>query len=206
MTVTYTLLWLFPLLILPVSWLFYKFVPLRKVRYILYALILAAAFTLDLYTISFRSGCVDTGITMLVSFIIGEYFWNIGSIAKGKIFKFLLIIALCSYGAYHWRWIIAGPIHGRQLWEPVLLSTFKPERSEYRVVDCNLFDPLHPARDIKLLKQIGSLPIEKLIKAYRTPQGYYLTSYTCKWSITPVGVRVELYDKGRKEWTLGEGF
>jgi hypothetical protein len=141
-----------------------------------------------------------------VCFIFAEYLWNVPRIVKGKIFKIVLIIALCSYGAYHWRWIAAGPLNGRQLWEPALLSTFKPGRMEYRVVDCDLFNPLHPARDIKLLKQIGPFPVEKLIKAYRTPDGYYRTPYTCKWSITPVGVRMDLYDKERKEWTLGEGF
>jgi hypothetical protein len=206
MAATNMLLWLTPFLILPVSWLFYKFVPLRKARYILYAVILAAAFTLDLYSVSFRRGMVDTGVRMMVCFIVAEYFWNIGRIAKGNIFASLLIIALCSYGAYYWRWFAAGPQHASQLWKPAIVSTFTTDRAEYRVVDCDLFNPLHPARDIKLLKQIGSFPVEKLIKAYRTPQGYYLTPFSCKWSITPVGVKVDLYDDDRKEWTLGEGF
>jgi hypothetical protein len=203
--ITDIFLWLVPLFVFPASWLFYTFIPLRKLRYSIYAFFLAGAFILDLYTISFRSGRVDTGISVMVSFIVAEYFWNVRRIAKGNVFNFLFIIAIGFWGAYYWRWVAMGPLNGRQLWEPTVLSTFKPEQTEYRVVDSDLFDPLHPARDIKLLKQTGSFPVEKLIKTYRTPQGYYRTQYTCKWSITSLGVKVDLYDKDRKEWTLGEG-
>jgi hypothetical protein len=200
------MLWLVPLLVLPASWFFYACVPVRKARYVLYALILASAFVLDLFNISFRGAMVDTGVRMLVCFIVAEYFWNVGRIAKGKRFKALLIVALCSYGAYHWHWIAAGPSNARGLWEPVVASTFKAEKAQYRVVDRDLFDPLHPAREIKLMRRIGSLPVEKLIKTYRTPEGYYRTRYTCKWSIQPLGIRMDLYEGDEKRWTMGEGY
>jgi hypothetical protein len=199
-------LWLVPLLILPVSWLFYKYLPLRRPRYIVYAVALAAAFMLDIFNVSFRFSTAGTCVRMAVCFILAEYFWNIGRVVKGKTFRLLMIVALCSYGVYYRHWIAAGPSSGWNLWKQTVLSEFRVETSEYRVIDKDLCNRFHPARDIKLLKRIGSLPMEKLVKAYRTPGGYYKTVYTCKWSIQPLGVRMDLYDNDRKEWTLGEGY
>ena len=203
---TNILLWLVPLLIIPLSWSFYKYVPFRKPRYVLYVAVLTVAFVLDLNHVSFRNGTIDTVFLMLVCFVVAEFFWNIRLVAKGKQFSVLLIIAICLYGAYYRHWIAAGPPNAPKLWNPVVMSAFKAENAEYRVLEQDLFDRRHPAREIRLLKKAGFLPLEKQINAYRTPEGFYLTPFSCKWSITPVGVRADIYDKDRKEWTLGEGF
>ena len=61
------LLWLVPLLVIPVSYVFCRYVPLRKARYYLYAVVLIAAFFLNLFQISFwnelfeRAGGRDRG-------------------------------------------------------------------------------------------------------------------------------------------------
>lgn len=199
-------LWLAPLLVLPASWVFYKVIPFRKQRYCIYAVALVAAFTLDLFHVSFSNGMVNTGSRMFVCFMVAELFWNIGRLAKGKLLTVLAIVALCLYGAYFHRWIAAGPAKGRELWAPVVASSFKVDNIEYRVIDSDRFDRRRPSREITLVKQTGRFPLEKLINAYRTPEGYYKTAITYKWSISPLGVRLDLCDKNNKLRTMGEGF
>ncbi len=200
------LLWLVPLLVIPVSYVFCRYVPLRKARYYLYAVVLIAAFFLNLFQISFWNELFDAIEFILINFICMEFFWNLLRVKSRKLFCVFLAVALCIYGFELRRWIIAGPNHARELWKPFTASIYHRGNVEYAVREHDLFNMVHPARLLVLSKKLGGLPFEKQISSYRTPEGFGYADFTYKWSETGQGVRLDLHTAGYRLWTMGEGF
>ena len=200
------LLWSIPLFIVPVSYVFYRYVPLRKARYCFYAGALIAAFFLNLFRISFWNELFDTVEFIFVNFICAEFFWNLLRVKSRKLFRVFLVIALCLFGIGLKRWIVAGPNHARELWKPHTASTYHRGNDNYAVREHELFTIVHPARLLVLSKQLGILPFEKQISSYHTPGGFGYADFTYKWSETNQGVRCDLHTAGYRLWTMGEGF
>lgn len=204
------LLWIVPLLIIPVSFVLYRYVPLRKARYYSYAVILITAFFLNLFQISFWNELIDTIEFILVNFICAEFFWNFLRLKKprpkGRLFRVLFIVALCVYGFELRHWIIAGPNNAPELWKPVAAGVYRRGGIQYAVREHGLFGSVPPARLLVLTRRIGSLPFEKTIGAYRTPEGFRYADFTYSWSTTSQGVRLDISTAGYRLWTMGEGF
>lgn len=200
------LVWLVPLFVIPVSYAFYRYVPLRKARYYFYIVVLIAAFFLNLFQISFWNELFDTVEFIFVNFICAEFFWNLLRVKNRKLFRVFLVFALCLYGFGLNRWIVAGPNHAWELWKPRTASVYHRGSDNYAVREHVLFTVVHPARLLVLSKQLGTLPFEKQISRYRTPGGFGYADFTYKWSETSQGVRLDLHTAGYRLWTMGEGF
>jgi hypothetical protein len=200
------LLWLVPLSVVPASYVVYRYCPLRKARYYFYAVVLIAAFFLNLFRISFWNELFDTVEFVSINFICAEFFWNLLRVKSRKLFRVFLVMALCLFGIGLKRWIVAGPNHARELWKPCTASTYHRGSDNYAVREHELFTIFHPARLLVLSKQMGILPFEKQIGSYRTPKGYGYADFTYKWSETSQGVRLDLHTAGYRLWTMGEGF
>ncbi len=202
------LLWAAPFLIIPVSFLFFRFLPLRKVRYLSYAVILVAAFFLNLFRFTFHNDVFDTLLSLVINFIAAEFFWNLLRLKKTKVFIPLLILALGLYGLQFKRWMVSGPGHGYELWKDAVATTYRAKSAVYSLKERNLFEARHPGRLLILSKQIGASPFEREVSRYRTPLGFKETDFLYVWSTTPQGVRLDLHVPGfdRQIWTMGEGF
>lgn len=200
------LLWSVPILIIPASYIAYKIIPLRKFRYSCYALALIIAFFLNLFRITFLNDTIDTLEVFAVNFIFAEFFWNFRRVAKGKVFAVLFVIALAGYGLGQWHWLSVGPLKANKLWKPDVASTYCKGTVEYNLKDKDLLNASHPSRLLTLSKRIGTLPLEKTIKTYPLPDGYYHTTLTYKWSATGQGVRLDIWQLKDRLWTMGEGF
>lgn len=186
------LLWSVPLLIIPASYIMYRSMPFRRPRYYLYAIVLAIAFFLNLFHVSFINDLVDKTEYFLVYFIVAEFFWFSLRIKKKKVFLVVLFCALGVYGFQHWRWIAAGPVNGLKLWKPDVASIYRRGEVGYRIKDQDLFDRIHPVRVLTLCKQLGRLPFEKQVGFFRTPDGYAQAQFFYKWSDTNQGVRLDI--------------
>jgi len=200
------LLWLVPAFVVPVSYLFYRYLPFRKVRYLIYSLLLIAAFFLNLFQISFWNELFDTVEFILINFIVAEFIWNLLKIKRPKIFIVLFLIALCLYGFELKRWMIAGPDHAAILWKPLTASTYRRDAVDYAVREYELFKRGHQVSVLVLSKRTGALLFEKQIGSYRTPEGFGDAEFSYQWSRTDQGIRLDLYAAGYRLWTMGEGF
>ncbi|MCU0608500.1 MAG: hypothetical protein MUF22_01875 [Chitinispirillaceae bacterium] len=203
---TEVLLWSIPFLIIPISYLFYRLVPLRKIRYSCYAIVFAGAFFLSLFRLSFRSEIIDTGEVMLINFILWESFWFLGRVAKGKLYLVIAVLALSLYGLENQRWITGGPANAWKLWNPVVASTYERAGVRYSVKEKDCFSRSNPARILTLTRTVRFPFVEKQIYAYRTPKGYHETPFTYVWSDTDRGVRLDVNHYNYTLWTMGEGF
>ncbi|MGA2507090.1 MAG: hypothetical protein ABSF80_06420 [Chitinispirillaceae bacterium] len=199
------LLWLAPFLIVPASYLFFRYVPFRRPRYCFYGLILVAAFFLNLFLISFWNEILDTIEFLVINFICAEFFWNALRMKRRKFFRILFTAALCLYGFELRSWIAGGPNHAWELWKPYTAGTYRCGSGLYAVRERSLF-AAHQARLLVLTKKTGILPFEKQIGTYRTPEGFKYTDFIYTWSETAQGVRLDISTVGYKLWTLGEGF
>jgi hypothetical protein len=200
------LLWLVPLFVIPLSYCFYRYVPFRKGRYCSYALLLIAAFFLNLFQISFWNEHFDTIELLIVNFVIAEFFWNLRRINRRRFFLAVLIIVLCLYAVEFKRWAIAGPGHSAELWAPAIASTYCRDDVRYAVREHDSFNRKHPVRQLVLTRKLGRLPFEKQVGVYRTPEGFRYTDFTYRWSKKEQGVRLDIAAVGYKLWTMGEGF
>ncbi len=204
------LLWAAPLLIIPIAYLFFRFLPFRKPRYIGYGVVLAAAFFLNLFRCSFHNGLFDTILLLVVNFIAAEFFWNLLRIKRIKLFLPLLFLALMLYGLQFRRWLESGPEHGWELWKDAVASTYRTDSVLYTLRERKLFyvKKERPPRLLILSKQVGSSPFEREISRHETPPGFDETDFIYVWSATPQGARLDLHVPGfdRQIWTMGEGF
>jgi hypothetical protein len=200
------LLWSVPLLVIPAGCLCSRYVPLRKFRYWLYALVLIAAFVLNLAQVSFRDHVFDTVELMAVSFICAEWFWRFFKVKDKKIFRTLFVLALCVYLFGFRHWLAAGPGHAVELWKALPAGVYNRGGDVYAVRERVLHASLWPAREIVLSKRFGTSPFEKQMKSYRTPRGFGSVVVTYVWSETPEGILLDIHAAGRRLWTMGEGF
>ena len=198
-------LWSVPFLLIPLSYVFYRVVPLRKIRYYSYLIILVAAFFLSLFHLTFHNDMVDTGEIFLINFILWEFFWFVGRVVKGKFFFVVLLLVLGLYGLENQRWIVAGSANASKLWKPVIATSYNHNNVWYFVKEKDCFNSKRPARLLTLTRKVKFPGLEKQIYTYRTPKGYYLEPFSYKWSDEP-GVHLEIKHGDRTLWTMGEGF
>jgi hypothetical protein len=200
------LLWSIPLMIVPASYVSFRYVPFRKVRWRCYAAVLAGAFVLNLPGISFWNEFFDAVELVCVNFILAEYFWILLKVKNRRLFRVLLLAALCAYGVEFRHWLAAGPGHALELWNAPAASTYRRGNDVYAVREYGLYASVRPARSIVLWKKLGAWPFEKQIKSYRTPAGFGDIGITYRWSETNEGVRLDIHAAGYRLWTMGEGF
>jgi len=199
-------LWSVPLLVIPASYVSWRYLPFRRTRWCLYAVALVAAFFLNLFHVSFWNELFDAVELMAINFIVAELFWNLLNVKKRKLFRIVFIIALCAYGFELRHWFAAGPNHAAELWKLPAASTWRRGSDSYAVREYVLYASHRPARSIVLWKRMGKWPFEKQIKSYRTPAGFGDAVIVYQWSETSDGVRLDLHAAGYNLWTMGEGF
>jgi hypothetical protein len=200
------MLWSLPLLIIPASLIVSRYFPFRKLRYGCYAVILAAAFVFNLFNASFWNEIADTSMLLLINFIFADFFWNILSIKSRRIVLSFIVIGAIAFGTIHFRWIVSGPSHVEKFINPGPVSLFTREGVQYAIKERDLFYLKKPVRIYTLARKLEKWPFEKEIHSYRTPDGFYGTSFTFKWNETDQGARVDLRTAGYTLWTMGEGF
>ena len=201
------LLWSIPLLIIPASLLSFRFLPFPGARRYCYGGVLAVAFFLNFFRVSFWNETVDTIELLCVNFILAEFFWMFFLKVKNRrIFTALFVIALCAYGFEFRHWLAAGTAHARELWSTPAASAYTRGRDRYVVREHVLYAAERPSRQIILSKRLGGWLLEKQIKSYRTPRGFGNVGITYTWSETGEGVRLDLHAAGYKLWTMGEGY
>lgn len=200
------LLWSIPFLVIPASFVFWKYFPFRKARWCLYAVVLIAAFFMNLSHVSFRNELFDVAGWIGVNFILAEFFWNLLKVKNRNLFMIVFILALCAYGFEFRHWFAAGTENVYRLWAPQAAGTYRRGSSSYTVREYVLYCSVRPTRSIVLSKQLGKTLFEKQMKRYRTPRGYGGVAITYRWSDTPEGIRLDIYAAGRRIWTMGEGF
>ncbi len=195
--------WLFPVFIIPLSFCLNRWVPYKKIRYTVYVLILAAAFFLDLFKVSFRSELIDNVMFFSVQVIITEFFFNLLKTRK-KIWAALVTISFTVFFFYtNSAWLMAGSSHN-ELRRNTTIEVYKNAHGDYALEKRLSRNFRHPSYVYVLNRNISRTPFEEQIDSYLTQDGYFKAKFLTKWEDTKDGVKLDLIVEKDTLWSLGE--
>lgn len=201
-----TILWLLPLWVIVLSYVCFRFLPLRKERLWLYAAAFVVILGFDLFRLSFACDAIDTVVRYAVLFMLAEFFWLFSLLRSRRVFGVVAVLCgLICVGA-HRQWIVATPLRVSLLCTTSVAGTCDKGRIKYLVKESRSPDPSRPHRTFGLTKRLCHSPFEKFIGSYTTQEGYHDAVFSCNWQTTPDGVRLDLVGDETLLWTLGEGF
>lgn len=201
-----TLEWLIIVLIAISGYITDRFLPGRRVRYPIYALLMLTAFIFDLNEVVFRANALNAVWYGLILLIIAEIFWK--SLRKRSkpllcavfvglppVFLFVFAAALLS---------VPLPCHN-------LTGGTVGERTEcgggvYSLSVRPSFDPFKPGRIFALHRDIRFAPLKRRVDSYAIPEVFAGTRLTPHWECAPGpagdAVRVRLSADGYILWAL----
>jgi hypothetical protein len=201
------LLWTLPFLVLMLSFLSFRVDLLKSLRYKIYILILFIAFILDLTHMSFTNDVFDTIRFLLVTFILGDFLWNVTRIRKPRLKIVFTILGLVSFCWVYMGWTIDGPQKNSDHWRDKLVQTYTNHKNRVYVLKERIKYSTKPVTRILTIYKIKKLNlIEQQVREYKIPEGYENSEFRYGWSNTANGVRLDLINGKDTIWTLGEGF
>ena len=201
--VVHLLLWLIPILIIPFTFYTARYIPLRAPRFVAYVILLVAALVVGLNKLQLSNNVADRICDFTILFMVGEMFWAFNKFKSKKVFNFLLVIFLMCYGAFIFKWIIAGPQGIMQYWGVNVIDSREMKSGGYEIKVTD--HKISHKRTFVLLKKVKYPFLEKRVDKWATIPGYYKSEFSYKWSNTPQGVRVDLVADSNTIWTIGEG-
>lgn len=203
-TIVSYIVWLFPLLILPVGFVLFKFVPFKRVRFFIYALILVAAFFFDLFKVSFRSGIFDNILFFSVLLIVTEFVWGIAAKFKKRIISgIVLALYLPVFLFLNSAWLRADT-ENIDMRRNSVVDSHECSFAEYSLekrLSRDLFDSSYV---YTLNRFIPGTPLEEQIDTYTTQEGYFRAQFDYVWNCVDDGVKLDLVVGKDILWSLGE--
>lgn len=201
------LLWTLPFVVLLLSFLSFRADLLKPLRYKIYIFILFIAFVLDLTHMSFSYDLFDTIRFLLVTFILGDFLWNVTRISKPKTRAAFTTLGLISFCWVYMSWAIDGPRNNGNHWNDKLVETYTNHKHRVYVLKERVEYSTKPVTRKLSLSKIKKLNIlEQQVREYKIPEGYGNSEFRYGWSDTQNGVRLDLINGKDTIWTLGEGF
>jgi hypothetical protein len=201
------LLWTLPFLVLMLSFLSFRVDLLKSLRYKIYILILFIAFILDLTHMSFINDVFDTIRFLLVTFILGDFLWNVTRIRKPKVRVIFTMLGIISFCWVYMSWTIDGPRKNSNHWRDKLVQTYTNHKNRVYVLKERVEYSTKPVtRKLAIFKIKKFDLIEQQVREYKIPEGYENSVFRYGWSNTANGVRLDLINGKDTIWTLGEGF
>jgi hypothetical protein len=197
---------LVPFLVLTVSYLSFRYAPLRKQRLILYFCFLAGIIATDTVYISFTNDLFDAIIYQTALFMCYEYFFSFLQKRKKVTKKVLLPLGIILFIMINTEWFSFGLPTMQCLWKTPVVTSYTKGKYTYAVKDLIRIRNFSCKRTFLYKKQYASWPVEKTIKAYTIPRGYERSIFSYTW-ITKVttGLQVDLNVDSYILWSLGEG-
>jgi hypothetical protein len=201
------LLWTLPFLVLLLSFLSFRADILKPLRYKIYVFILFIAFLLDLTHISFVNDVFDTIRFLLVTFILGDFLWNVTKIRKTKTRAVFTTLGLISFCWVYMSWTIDGPRKNINHWSDKVVQTYTNHKNRLYVLKERIEYSTRPVTRVLTISKIKKINmLEQQVREYKVPEGYENSEFRYGWSNTVNGVRLDLINGKDTIWTLGEGF
>jgi len=195
--------WLLPFLVLAAGYVSNKVNYLKPVRNKLYIFILFCAFLLDLTSLSFVNGYIDTVRYLIVTFILCDIGFSILRIKKVVIKAILVILGATLFLYTFSGWIFDGPSKVMEHCLNKQLDTYVNSKQNTYFVRQHV-NYLLKRRTMSLYR-VKQVPVmEQRIRDYKVPSGYLSSEFTFGWSNTANGVRLDLISGKDTLWTLGE--
>lgn len=195
--------WLFPLLIIPTSYVLFRFVPFRKVRFQVYAVILVMAFFFDLFKISFKSEVLDSVLYFSVLGIITEFVWNSTKLKRKIISGAVLVLFLPGFLYLNSAWLRAGADQ-REFRRNTVVDVHSCNSVEYALEKRLSRNWSDSSYKYILNRSIPRSPLEKQIDTYTTREGYFQAQFEYVWNCVDEGVKLDLVVGKDTLWSLGE--
>ncbi|MDR0306402.1 MAG: hypothetical protein LBI42_06135 [Chitinispirillales bacterium] len=196
--------WILPIAVIVLGFIFNRWVPLRKVRYSLYAVILFTAFIFDLNKIAFASDTVNSLSYLTILIALSEIVW----ICEAKKNRLLLGGALIVFAplfiyVYTAAMVILPfPCHSSK---NAVVDRFSCGSTAYVLRKRPSLDIFEPGHIYILCRAKGVGLFEKRVDRYTTPQGYYSACISPKHQCMADGIKIDLYvDNNYVLWSLGE--
>jgi hypothetical protein len=197
--------WFAPAMVIPLSYMSFRYLPGRRLRLWLYFVVLVAVGVFDLFRLSFTAELADLLLRQAVLFMVAEFIWLIALIRSPVAVATAALVVAGLWAAANRDWLGAGPRGVAYVWRAPVASSHPAGSSTYVVKERKrpFEDPPH--RRFVLMKRFSSVPVEQTIKSYTTPEGYYRSAFGFAWHTAPQGVRVDLWVGPDTLWTLGVG-
>ncbi|MFP4014896.1 MAG: hypothetical protein ACLFVQ_12475 [Chitinispirillaceae bacterium] len=196
--------WLFPLLIIPVGYVFYRFAPFRKMRYYIYALILVMAFFFDLLKVSFRSEVIDTVLFFSVLLIITEFIWSAVVKLKKRVLSVVVLALYLPFFLFlNSAWLRADE-ENENMRRNSLVDRYVCNGVEYALEKRLSRDMSDQSYIYTLNRFVPKSPLEKQVDTYTTQEGYFEAQFEYVWNCMDDGVKLDLVVGEDTLWSLGE--
>ena len=201
------LLWTLPFFVLLLSFLSFRVDIIKSLRYKIYILVLFIAFVLDLTHLSFVNDYIDTGRFLLVTFILGDFLWNVTRISKPVSRTMFTVLSLFSFGWVYLSWTMDGPHKNHYHWSDNVVETYANHKNRVYVLKEHFEYSTKPVtRELSIFKIKKLNLLEEQVREYKIPDGYENSEFRYGWSNTQNGVRLDIINGKDTIWTLGEGF
>ncbi len=192
-----------PFVLIPLSYLLFRWNRFKNERVYIYLLILFSAFLFDLMSISFRNQLFGLLFNFAVFVTLAQMIWVILRL-KGRIVPLVLSsIAFSSYLLITIFWLVtAQPPESR-------MTTRQIDRYRAGEITYTLSRRLsrkvggYPAYVFSLNRLIPATPFKKHLDSYVTPEGYFNSEYSVNWRETSEGVLLDLVADEDTLWSLG---
>jgi hypothetical protein len=197
--------WLLPFFVLVSGYISNKTNAFKKVRNKLYILILFCAFLLDLTSLSFVNGYVDTIRYLIVTFVMCDIGFNILRIKKVVFKTIMMLLGVTAFLYAYSGWILDGPSRVMEHCLEKQLDTYVNNTHNTYFVRQHV-NYLLKNKTLSLY-EVKKVPfLEKRLSSFKVPEGYISSEFTFGWSNTAKGVRMNLISGKDTLWTLGKGF
>ncbi|HON09591.1 MAG: hypothetical protein GX089_17595 [Fibrobacter sp.] len=198
------LIWVLPFLVLVCAYFGFRSKAHRKIRYLVYAIVVFIAFLFDLMGISFKADQFDSVLKLMVLFIVSEVCWNFlrlkNRIAASAHIAGSFIVFFLAYSG----WVYSGPSGAQAIWKADVAGSYLSGKTMYVVKERKMVRLGEKKRIFELHKVKNNLPLESEINTWEVPESYALAEFSFGWSTTPEGVNVDLISGGDTLWTLVE--
>jgi len=195
--------WLPLLLFAVVGFPLDRWLPARKIRYILYAALLLIAFIFDLNKVSFRVSWLNILFYSLILTVISELLW-ICLRKKSRLLMggaLVIFVPFFVYAYFAVLMFLPFPCHENR---NEITGEFQCDAGEYTLHKRLSFDIFKPAQVYILTRDLRRTPFLRQVDKFPAPRGYIEAVFTPKWQCINGGVKVDLYIDGYTLWSLKE--
>jgi hypothetical protein len=161
-----------PIIILGSSFIIFKFVPFKKIRYIFYILYFVIFYCLNKAGISFKYGILDFVSFYILPIGICDITWNL-ILIKNKAIKIttIIIIALL-FGLLALAWMIGGIAGFPDYITNKIIVKYEIDKNIYNIIEYDQSTALNHSKTFSLKKMYSKSLFEKKIDTWSTGESF----------------------------------
>jgi hypothetical protein len=197
-----TLRWLIPFMILPLSWVAFRYLPRRRLRLTIYFFLFVTALIFDLFHVSFASDAIDLVIVGGITFMAAEYLWLVSLLHKKRLTRVAVLLFFLLQLAAARHWIAGGPQHHHRLWQSKQVAQVRHHNQAFVITERSRPGFAETLRSFSMKRLLAHGLFERTLDTWTVPEGYSRADYTGRWIESPWGIQHQVLLDNTPLWTL----